>query len=56
MENMSKYKARFHVRYANFQNMVFDDRIINEVQLNRLCENPNVEVLYIKNLDKEEVK
>ena len=30
---MSKFKARYHVRYANFLNMVFDDRILNEVQL-----------------------
>ena len=53
---MSKFAKRYHVRFANFKNMIFDDRILNEVQLNRLCENPNVEVLYIKNLDKEEVK
>lgn len=49
---MSKFKKKFHVRFANFQNLTFDDRILNEVELNRLCERPNIEVLYIKNLDK----
>lgn len=49
---MNKFKERYHVRFANFLNCSFDDRILNKVQLNRLCENPNVEVLYIKNLDK----
>ena len=49
---MGRFEAKYHVRYANFLKCTFDDRVINEAQLNRLCENPNIEVLYIKNLDK----
>ena len=49
---MDKFKEKYHVRYVNFRFDRFEDRIVNEVQLSRLCESEDIEVLYIKNLDK----
>lgn len=49
---MDRFEMKFHVRFANFRNCRFDDRILNEVQLKRLSNNADIEVLYVVNLNK----
>lgn len=51
---MSKYTKEFHVRYVWLDEGLFQDRLMNSIQVKRLFENDDkVQILYIKSLKEE---